>query len=215
LNSAVESFEQFLKTNFPDFDNESKRIKAFLEFLQKNSQPDSNWNLPTSRNQEIISDFETSGFRIETWIYGYEENEAKYDISEILPAEEKDTSIYHELGDIDFDNLVEEGIMPISNIDSAEIARQETEMEERIRNSVRFNSNGQYLYALAKYTLEDTTIQNYVEVKILVTDISPAIIASGLLSQEIDFDNPFLKRILVMEFYYWIMKWDINRKEKK
>jgi hypothetical protein len=214
LNAAVKTFDQFLKTNYSDFDNQTERTKAFLEYLQENFKPDSTWNLPTKRNLMIISEFESSELRKEIWIYGYEEYEPQYDIYEILPPEEKDTSTIQDLGDLDLDDLFEEEIIPISNIDSADIERREKEMDERMRNSLHFNSYGQYLYALTKYTLNDTIIQGYVDVKILVGDISPALIASGLLSQEIDFENPFIKRILVTEFYYWIMKWDIERKEK-
>jgi len=215
LNSAVESFDQFLKTNYSELDNQSKRTKAFLEYLQKNFEPDSRWNLPTKRNQRIISDFETSELRKEIWIYGYEEYEPEYDIYKILLHEEQDTSNIQDLGELAFDDLFEEEIIPISNIDSTEIARREKEMEERIRNSLHFNNYGQYLYALTKFNVSDTTIQEYVDAKIVAGDISPVLIASGLLSQEIDFDDPFIKRILVTEFYYWIMKWDIERQGKK
>lgn len=212
LNSAVESFDQFLRTNYSDFDNQSKRTKAFLEYVQANFELDSTWNLPTKRIQKIISDFETSGLRKEIWVYGYEDYQPQYDIYEILHPEEKDTSNIQDLGELDLD-FIEEEIIPLSNIDSAEIARHEKEMEERIKNSLHFNNYGQFLYALAKHTLKDTTIQEYVNVKIIAGDISPVLIASGLLSQEIDFEDPFIKRILVTELYYGIMIWDIKRKE--
>jgi hypothetical protein len=211
LNSAVESFDQFLKTNFPG--DESKRTEAFLEHLQENFEPDSTWNLPTKRNKKIISEFESAGLRKEVWTYGYEEYQPHYDIYEILTPEVQDTST-QVIGELDLD-LIEEEIIPISNIDSVEIERHQKEMDERIRNSLHFNSYGQYLYALAKYNLSDTTIQGYVEAKLAARNIDPSLIASGLLSQEIDFEDPFIKRILVADFYYWIMNWDIERKEKK
>ena len=214
LNSAVESFDQFLRTNYSDLDNQSKRTKAFLGYLEQNFEPDSTWDLPTKKNQKIISDFESSGLRKDIWTFGYEDYEPQYDIYEILPPEKQDTSNIQDLGELDLD-LIEEEIIPLSNIDSAEIAKREKEMEERIKNSLHFNNYGQYLYALTKYTLNDTTIQDYVDAKIVAGDISPVLIASGLLSQEIDFEDPFIKRILVTEFYYWIMKWDIERQEKK
>jgi hypothetical protein len=222
LNAAVKSFDHFLKTNYSDFDNQTKRTKAFLEYLQENFEPDSTWNLPTKRNQKIIFDFEASELRKEIWIYDYEEYEPKYDIYKILPPEEQDTTNIQDLGELDLDDLIEEEIIPILNIDSAEIARREKEIarreketEERIRNSLHFNNYGQYLYALAKYNVNDTTIQEYVDAKVVGGDFSPVLIASGLLSQKIDFEDPFIKRILVTEFYYWIMKWDIERKGEK
>jgi hypothetical protein len=216
LNSAVESLDQFLETNYSDFDNQTNRTKAFLEYFQENSKPDSSWYLPTKQIQKIISDFETSGLRKEIWVYGYEEYEPKYDIHNILPTEEEemDTSNIHELGEIEF-VFSEDEIIPLSNIDTAEITRREKEMKERIRNSLHFNNYGQYLYALAKYNQSDTTIQKYVDNKILAGGHAPFLIASGLLNQKIDFENPFVKRILVTEFYFWIMTWDIERNEKK
>jgi hypothetical protein len=213
LNSAVESFDQFLMTNFPD--NEAERTEAFLEYVQENFEPKSTWSLPTKRNKKIISEFESSGLRQEIWVYGYEEYEPQYDIYELLPPEQPDTSDIQNLGELDLDELFEEDIIPISNIDSAEIARREKELEERIKNSLHFNNYGQYLYALAKFNLSDTTVQEYVDAKVVAGNISPVLIASGLLSQNIDFKDSFIKRILVTEFYYWIMKWDIERKEKE
>jgi hypothetical protein len=215
LNSAVESFDQFLMANYPDLDNQSNRTREFLEYIQKNFDPDSTWNLLNNRNQKIISDFESSGLRKEIWLYGYEEYEPQYDIYEILPPEEEDTSNIQVIDARDLENIFGDETISISNIDSAEIVRQEKEMEERMRNSLHFNSYGQYFYALAKFNLNDTSIQYYVEVKILMADISPVLIASGFLHQEVDFENPFIKRILVTELYYWIMKRDIERKEKR
>ncbi len=212
LNSAVESFDLFLKTNFLNFDNQSERVKVFLEYIQHHYEADSSWQFPTDKNQKIILDFEVSNLRKEIWTYGYEEYNPKYCIYEVLPSAQQSRSNVKSLGEID-DSLVEETI-PISYIDSVKIVRQEKEMEEKLQNIHYFNINGQYLYALTKYNLNDTVIREYVDVKVIAGDISLDLLASGLLKHKINYENPFIKRILVVEFYYWIMKWDLERQGK-
>jgi hypothetical protein len=124
LNTAVESFDQFLKANFSTFENQSERTKAFLEYLQENFELNPTWKLSTHRNKKIISNFEASGLRKEIWLYGYEEFEPKYDIYEILPPRQHRNSKTLNLGEIDYDDLFKDELVPISNIDTAEIARR-------------------------------------------------------------------------------------------
>lgn len=212
LNAAVESFEQFLKKNYSEFDSQSMRTEAYLRQIENNFESDSSWIFSTSRNKKIIEDFETSGLRKEIWVYGYEDYEPKYDIYDLLTPGETDTTITHDTVELDLD-LIEEEIIPLSNIDSVEIAKRKKEMEEKRRNSLHFNTHGEFLFALTKYTSGDTFMQEYADMKAYDGNISPVIIASGLLRQEINFNDPFMKRILVTEFHFGLMKWNIEQKE--
>lgn len=212
LTAAVESFDLFLEANFPS--NEGKSTEAFLEYYYMGNTPDATWIFQTNQNKEILSAFESSGLRKEIWKYGYEEYESHYNINEILPPEEKGNSETEYLGELDIDIIYEE-IVPLIIRDSSEVARRDKEIAERKRNSLRVNSNGQYLYALAKYTLPDTLIEAYIGVNLFENRISPVIFASVFLDAEINYEDPFIKRILVTEFYYDLMQWDIKRKEEE
>lgn len=78
-----------------------------------------------------------------------------------------------------------------------------------------FRVDSQYFYALTKFTLQDTIIQSYIEAKSAMPDSSPMALAMGLLDLEINYEDPFIKRILFTEFYYDFMRWDIKRKEEE
>ncbi len=214
LNSAVESLDQFLSANYSKLNSNSSRTKTFLEYISHFNKPDSSWILQTGKNLKLIESFESSGLRKEIWVYGNEEYDSKYNIHELLKPNAQDSLPEADLGELYLD-LIEEEIIPISRIDSVEVAKRDKEMEDRIKNSLHPNSSGEFLYGLAKYALGDTLIQEYVDINIKENKISPAIIASAFTEQDMNFDDPFMKRIIVVEFYYWIMKWDIDRKEKK
>lgn len=211
LNAAEKSFEQFLLTNYANHNSFAERTKAFLKQLSRHNKPDSLWALDTEKNSRIIESFETTGLRKEIWLYGYEEYSPKNNIYELLPPEEKDTSNISDLGELEID-LIEEELIPISKVDPAELAKRDREREERMKNSLHANAYGEFLYGLAKFTPNDSLIQGYVKVKVTENDISPGVIAGGFLEYYTNLDDPFMKRIMVVEFYFWIMKWDIERK---
>ncbi len=95
------------------------------------------------------------------------------------------------------------------------MAIREKEMLERLKNSPQTNIYGEFLYGIAKFAPNDSVVQGYVEVKVLAGDISPLLIVSALLEHKIDFDEPFIKRVILAEIYYWIMKRDIEGKVGK
>jgi hypothetical protein len=88
-------------------------------------------------------------------------------------------------------------------------------MKLRYENSLHFNTYGQFLYGLAKYAPTDSFIIGYVDAKLLVGNISPSMLSDGLMKLNPDLQESFLKRIIVVEFYYQIMKWDIERTGNK
>ncbi len=210
LNAAVASFDQFLLKNYGNLNSCSSRTKAFLEQIDNLNEPDSLWTFETEKNIKIIETFETSGLRKDIWLYENEEYESKYNIHEFLKPEAQDSIPITNLGELDID-LIEAEIIPITEIDSAAIARFDKEMEERNKNLLLSNARGKFFYGLAKFNSSDSLILDYVEATGF--NISPAVIAGGFLDQDINFEEPFIKRIVAVEFYFWIMKWDIARKE--
>lgn len=212
MNKAIASFDRFLKNNFPNQNNQSDRIKKFLLQLQDSFSSDSTWIFETQTNQKIIEEWETSGLRKEVWLYGFEDYEPKYNIHEMLYSREPDT--LYDLGELKIDSI-EEIIIPILGVDSVEHAKREKEMEERLKNSLATNTYGEFLYGLAKYAPSDTLIKPYVDLKAVAGDVAPELIIPGLLNHVSDYDEPFIKRIILIETYYLLMKSDAEKNGKK
>ena len=212
LNEAIESFDNFLETNFPKQDNQSDRTKEFLKQFLNSDSPDSSWIFTTNRNKRIIEQLESSGLRKEIWIYGNENYDEKYNIHDLINPFENDSS--QSLGKAE---IIEDEIIPIQRpeIDSTELARIEKERDEQYNNLLMTNEKGEFLYGLAKFANNDSIVHEYVEVKLIAGDISPSLVASAFLSQIKDFENPFIKRMIFVELYYWMMKWNIEINEKK
>jgi hypothetical protein len=74
-----------------------------------------------------------------------------------------------------------------------------------------FNHQGKFLQGLAEDGTHDILISNYVEAR-KVGNISHTLLAKGHL-KHLNYTNPLHKRIIVIDFYYDIMLWDLNRKK--
>jgi hypothetical protein len=213
LNDAVDSFDRFLLTNYPDLDTPRDRSMAFLKQIAQHNEPKESWILETERNAKIIESFESTGLQKEIWLYGYENYEFKHDFSKVLPpSKPADTSLIRDLGALNLD-LIEEDIVPIHKFDSAEVARIEKEWEEKRLNSLRTNSQGDFLYGLLKYAPKDSFTHGVAVAEHEEGNISPGVVSNGFLENVDNYDDPFVKRLMVTEFYFWIMNWD-NRGEK-
>lgn len=64
-----------------------------------------------------------------------------------------------------------------------------------------FNKFGKYLKGLELIQESDSTIINYIKIKKAIGDVSKNILADGLLKNNVDFSDYFIKRIIVVEFY--------------
>ena len=206
LQEAVDSFDRFLIENYPDSENQSERTKAFLEEIVNPDSKTRKWTFDESEILELKEAFETSGLRKEIWVYGYENYESKNDFSKVLPPDSsRDTEKIKDLGELEL-NLIEEEIIPIGNVDRKEQARIEKELEERIKNSLRPNHEGDYVYALLKFSPKDSFIHDYTQASILTgNNIALGVLANGFLYGDPDYGDPLVKRLLVTDFYYWLI----------
>jgi len=84
----------------------------------------------------------------------------------------------------------------------------------KMDSNLSFNPYGQFLYGLAKQNQNDTLIQKYVDIRRLAGDLSYYHLFDIYSQKDIDFNNPFIKRMFVVDFYLDLVRWDINRKEK-
>ncbi len=212
LNEAIKSFDKFLETNFPNQDNQSDKTKEFLKRFINSNSPDSSWIFTTKRNIKLLVQLESSGLRKEIWIYGKENYAEKYNIYDLINPFKNDSS--QGLGELE---IIEDEIIPIPRptTDSTELAGIEKELDEQYNNLLMTNEKGEFLYGLAKFANNDSIVHEYVEVKLVAGDFSPSIVASAFLSHIRDFENPFIKRMIFVELYYWLIEWNIEKNEKK
>lgn len=188
LNAALGSFEEFLSVNFSEHQSFGDKTDALLEQLLNNSAiPRSSWNFNTEKNTKILQDWESTGLRSEIWVFGNEEYSPEYNIYELLS----------------------------SDLDSASISKREMSNKERFMNSIHFNILGQFLYGLTNLNSKNSDIMDYVTARVEGGPISPSLVFSGIRRLKADFDNPFLKRIIIVEVYFRLMIWDMERNGKK
>jgi len=206
LQEAVDSFDQFLMDNYPALNKENERIKSFLEQLAHYNEPDKSWVYNHAANQAIIDSFESSGLRKEIWLYEYEEYESKNDFSKVLPPPAPvDSGSILELGEIKLD-LIEEELIPIRQSDQEEQIYDQKEREQRFKKRMLPNYEGDYVYGLMKFSPRDSFVFGYAQtIHTTSARISPGVRANGFLSGNPDFENPLVKRLLVTEFYYWLI----------
>jgi len=205
LQAAVDSFDQFLMSNYPESTNQAERVTSFLEQIAKHNSSAKTWVFDREMNAEIIESFESTGLRREIWLYGYETYKPKNDFSKVLPppaAEE--TREEKDFGELSLD-LIEEEIIPTENTDQVVQSRLGKKQEERIQNSLNPNGEGDYIFALLKYSPKESFVYEYAQILREENRIAPAIIANGFLYGAPDYEDSFVKRLLVTEFYYWLI----------
>jgi hypothetical protein len=214
MNDAIQSFDKFLEINYKNEKKNSKKIVLFLKELFPRAKFNSTKVFSTSENKAILQRWEKSGLRREIWIY-MDEIE-KYipnknnNILELYPNQKPD-SIYP-LNLTELLPIIEE--LTMINTDSIKFVKSEKIIKENI-NHLTTNILGDYLYGLTKFAGKYSLIQKYVETRLKANDITPLIFIPNLLEKNTDFNNPFIKRMILVEFYFEIMKEDVENNEKK
>jgi hypothetical protein len=214
MNDAIQSFDRFLELNYKKEKKNSKRIVLFLKELLPQAKFNSTKIFSTSENKKILQKWEKSGLRKEIWLYmneieKYSPNKSN-NILELYPYQKPD-SIYT----LDLTELLPlEEELTIINTDSIEFTKSEKTIEEKT-NYLTTNIFGDYLYGLNKFTDKNSLIQKYVETRVKAGDITPFIFIPNLLEKNTDFNNPFIKRMILVEFYFKIMKDNVIQNEKK
>ena len=216
-NRALDSFDKFLETNYKDYQTNGQRTKAFLERIKADINIDTTWLIPnTNENKDILKEWESSGLRKDIWLYSKEEYDTIYDVASLLNRPEIPLDSLPEIDFIGLDlDLTDEDIEMFKNSDTTGYAQRKRLHEERMKNVLWYNEHGKFLFALAKFAIQDSMVYKYVSAKERMGNISPVLVASGLLEDVKDFNDPFLKKILVSEFYFFILRWDIKRQMNK
>lgn len=212
LNMLETSFDEFLESNFSNLPTQDKKIKHLLKVVKETGDLDTNWKFNSTFNIQVIQKLEESGLRKEFWIYGYEEYTPFYYhqfLIDSIKKENPDTSLT--LDSLQFNKIYEfdEEIEMIGNPDSVD----GMSYQEWSDSLLDFNWRGQFIFAIDKFSKNDSVIMEYLDAKEAAGNISPSLIASGLLYRNSNLDEAFAKRIILMELYYFMIEWDIENKE--
>lgn len=193
LNKLSNSFDSFLSLNYPKSTNASRQFLLDIQAVLRKSKSIHDWDFRNLELDEIIGAVEGSGLRSEIWLFEDEE------YTPIHLGDDFEDSLYLE---------IEDEIVPITprNEDTLKVNHEESE-----RNYWSFNRSGLYLYALNKCAQTDTLVQDYVNAKELAGDISPFIMVDSYLNNFSDYSDYFIKRLILIEFYYGIIITEHNK----
>jgi hypothetical protein len=194
LDSAVSSFQEFLNLNYEGPDG----IIHFLIRIRDSGSFDPNWVLPRAKSKKILEAWEISGLRKDIWLYGYEDYQLNYNPKDLLEDQVLSPvmdSIYIE---------IEDEIVPLTNHSTTDT------LEPNRANQLSRNRRGQFNYALAKFASNDPFISGYVEAVDVAGDISSRLSANAFISDLKNYEEPFAVRVIVIEFYYGLMKYDLE-----
>ena len=218
LNTLIQSFDNFLQLNYPQFEKGNARIQQYLLDHDKANlyYPDSlpKWKFDHKDISSTLEQLEISGMRKEICIYGYEKPGNTYSLDGFFadPFADIDTN---DLGSLIIEDLEEE-IIPIwyGDMDSTEWQRRIEESERRLDSLLFTNIRGQLLYGLAKFSPNDTTIQRFLEVTNMLGGLPEITMAETRLGQEMNFEEPFFKRLIVADTYYFIINAENKKKQR-
>jgi hypothetical protein len=211
LNALINSFNQFLLDNYSSELTSDERLKLFLREVTNDNL---NLKFDTSNSRKIIELMEQSGLRKDIYIYDSEIETYlnDYNIEQYLPEPKPPI----DLGDVD---VVLEDLVEIPQVELTEELKTELEerklvneerrrrREELYKRSPKFNSNGLYLYALAKSKQMDSTVIQYVEAQHRFSELHPIWIASIYLNNMTDEQQAgwYNKLPLIVDIYYQML----------
>lgn len=185
LNALTDSYRKFLCDNYPDQPTLRDRLEHFLKDMLE-MKKELNFNQPNVK--EVLDQMEKSGLRQDIFIYSFEiESYPEYPIEKFLPKEKVHDSMKVDLGEIleDFDDVFYTKTTVKLTEKEQRAYRKRVEKQKEIQaliaRSPRFNTDGLYVYALAKALQDNPFIQD-VEIMHDIGEISPSIIAEGYLN---------------------------------
>lgn len=226
LDEAVDSFEDFLKVNFPNQKTYSERAFSFLLELDSACNNhgavyslDWSWTFDLKNSRRVVGLFENSGLRREIWLFGYEEYSPNNDLSELL-----DTNTFYSSPDtfspatIQSDSELMEEAEYFSKMEGYNYDTLLESMKakrERRRNSLYTNEHGDFIYALMRHSEDSSYAKNFAENQVQMA-VSPCVLVPSLIHfnrTKVDLSDPFIKRIVAVELYYPIIYNDMLNKK--
>ena len=196
LEEIIQSFNEFLITNYPQQETVGAKIEAYLLSLGNYNSLmlfDTNWIFDTNKNIAILKHFEDSGLRKEFYLWGYEYKENPYKNN-------------YEIWLLDSNS--KEIPRPPFGDQQQYLLKQVQEFD----STYSIKTNGKFVNTTKK-VLNDPDLNNYFNVFSAENNMSPVILIEGLpqvLSNE-EISNPIVQLLLFREFFYTQMVMDIER----
>ena len=210
LNALTDSYRKFLYDNYPDQPTLRDRLEHFLRDMLEMKKE---LNFDQANIKEVIHQMEKSGLRRDIFIYSSEiESYPEYPIEKFLPKDEVHDSMKVDLGEIseDFDDVFYTKTTVKLTEEEQRAYRKRVEKQKEIQaliaRSPRFNTDGLYVYALAKALQNDPFIQD-VEIMHDIGEISLSLMAEGYLNHlsEAYLDTWYFLLPLIIDYYHSLL----------
>jgi len=202
LKKAVDSFDEFLKMNFSNQTNYNQRVLEFLKQLSNNHYHHcDNWIYNFESGKEIIDLFEKSGLRKEIWIYHSESDEIDSEYQKYYDNYNDSLSFnINTLGSIENLKIPDELVSEMND----SLLTVKLKQDSLIKTFKLATTISEIVIALHKIKSSDSLLINYAETRLKFGSITSSILVKRLLenSERLDFNNPLIKSVLVIEFYY-------------
>lgn len=210
LDLAVDSFDKFLKKNYKTVHDYNDRVVSFIQDLYANDfKPLNHWQLDADTGREIVKKFEDSELRKDIWRYGYESYEIDSSVIEVYEHVTDSIANDYFLNHPNLEDLdLEEEVIPIAIqspiLPDSIIEQKRIEDSIDIANSIHGAEFSQFIVGLYKYQKNNTVIQDIAVGNMITGEVSPHLKADAYLKMGdvLDYNNPFIKRIIVIDFYY-------------
>nr|MBI1231995.1 hypothetical protein [Cytophagales bacterium] len=195
----IDSYEQFLNSNYPAKKSLGERTTEFLNQILKDSLP----VIFDSLNAvSLLAELEKSGLRQDIYLYQMENYNLVYDIDQFLPEQETSEIELFEVDD-DF-----EAVFPT---DTLELSEEQKLLNQKIEKKLEKysvtrpypNENGLFLYGLSKSLSANTNLVAYCQLKREGLLDSPSLLADGYLNTltESEFEDWENKIPLAVDIY--------------
>jgi len=199
----VATFDQFLIDNFPNEKNQHQRTIRFMEcILAQNETKANGCNYNPKPNEQLKNQLNKSGLMEEMWLYrgvNYDDYKPEHNVKDLFHFNESTEPV-------EFGELILPDDIPIEpNNTSANTIKQ---VEENVQDNhpveigARINYRGDYFYGIALFSSIDANIQEYIQAIVKAGDISIGMTFPVLLQKVENFDEPFIKRIIILESFF-------------
>ncbi len=193
------SFDTILQSAYPGIPDFSDRIYAFLDSYSRRNDFEPSFFEDSASFRSLKNQLENSGFRKNTYLYEGENTDHHFNLDDFIP--ERDEPEFIDTTQLDID-LIEEVI-------KAENKRLPYDPQEYNRDSLilfsdrpelgfYINSHGKFWYGIVKYSCGDK-IAEILEAINYENRISLGVVAGGM--KDADLNNPFIRQVIIAQFY--------------
>ena len=198
LNELLTSFDLFLEENYPNQSLEDQ-TRLFLKAFDDDSP--TKWSFTNPNIYRAFQQAESSGLRKEMYFIG--DDGASYITSDTVHVNRLP---YFE---DDFEDIIDiPSFEPLSEEEQLRISEEEQALEEMRKMSLTTNRFGSFLSSFLLIKGSDPLIDEYIMTKNEVGDLSPYLVAFGMLKMKKQSSVSWgMRLIIVYELYYPILHW--------